>query len=441
MSQKRLSFTHLISLCFKPLTVSSVHLSAITHIGGGSVLHFFIGIIGIIFWSCSATDLNPPNSSRPAPSPKTTSDEQPSVELAHAINTQKPPTKPNPQIQDLDPENDDSPNRATSYSFGGFMMEEFISQTKLIQTTQSPSTDEALAVNLIQPPPETTKPLNFVSVTSSAPPRPPSLDEDSSEMISHHLNPDVSFEFTPGTGPQCGYIYPDIREVGLPIFKQIIAKDVNTMTNASAQKVARHTKTMLANMMANTIRPIHPLAFFATIKHFESSTHRHSWGWYDFGFYGHLCTSGTCSGYFQVDVGLEPAWSLEGICGSEGLDILGLKGGPDFCAALFWWLEAENGQKCSRMGYNGSNPCLSPGYVWDVSVFERAYLVYGQENQWAKYGIQDSWGRAYSGGWVGGEYFIGYENCASSYHQNEITPASWVQKSVQIFADSIGMPL
>ena len=249
----------------------------------------------------------------------------------------------------------------------------------------------------------------------------------------------AGFSYQAGEGTQCGKIYPDMRAVGTPIFQKLMSLDRSTITNQTAYEVAVHTETMLRNMMASEQRPIHPLAFFATIKHFESSSHISGWGWEDFGFFGHLCTSGVCSGYFQVDVGLEHEWSLSGVCGKGGLDLLGMKGGPDFCAALFWWLKGDSGRKCTRLVSGQTNPCRDAGYVWDVKVFERAFLVYGQANQWSDYGIYDTWGRAYSGGWVGGRYFRGYENCATSYHQDSLAPDDLVRKSVTDFAFKIGV--
>lgn len=249
----------------------------------------------------------------------------------------------------------------------------------------------------------------------------------------------AGYSYQAGEGTQCGKIYPDMRSVGTPIFQKLMSLDRSAITNQTAYEVAVHTETMLRNMMASEQRPIHPLAFFATIKHFESSSHISGWGWEDFGFFGHLCTSGVCSGYFQVDVGLEHEWSLSGVCGKGGLDLLGMKGGPDFCAALFWWLKGDSGRKCTRLVSGQTNPCRDAGYVWDVKVFERAFLVYGQANQWSDYGIYDTWGRAYSGGWVGSRYFRGYENCATSYHQDSLAPDDLVRKAVTDFAFKIGV--
>ena len=282
-------------------------------------------------------------------------------------------------------------------------------------------------------------PANFVSLTTDG----SSIEPFNSEVLlaTQTDSSNSTFTYTQGSGTQCGKIYPDMRAVGTPIFRHILAKDPQEITNTTAQGIAIDTKTMLLNMMASPTRPIHPLAFFATIKHFESSADTHRWGWSDFNYFGHLCTSGECSGYFQVDVNIEPDWSLNGICGTKGLDILNMKGGPDFCAALFWWMKGANGHKCTQLGSRESNPCRTPGYTWDVTLFADAYRAYGQANQWAKYGISDSWGRAYSGGWVNGDYFTGYENCAAAYHENLVTPAELIKQSVQAFAIDIGLDL
>lgn len=299
------------------------------------------------------------------------------------------------------------------------------------------STGQTLAMQLI-PPPAAADGDEPWQARSSRIPIGPATDA-TAELATATTTPTQTFAYTPGHGTQCGVIYPDMREIGTPILRKVLWHQPGDILNPSARAIATDTKTMLLNMMSHPTRPIHPLAFFATIKHFESSAHIRSWGWYDFLFFGHLCTSGECSGYFQVDVQLEPAWSLDDICGMDGLDILGLKGGPDFCAALFWWLKGDSGRKCAQLGSGSANPCNSPGYVWDVSVFAQAYRAYGQANQWGQYGIHDSWGRAYTGGWVNHEYFMGYENCAAAYYATDRTPAPLISQAVAAFAAEINL--
>ena len=319
-----------------------------------------------------------------------------------------------------------------SHSFGDFTTNDPLTTSVSSSTAHPTSTHPTSATFLSLATNNSTMTTGEVTVTAEYP----------EVLLASQANTSTSnFTYTQGSGTQCGKIYPDMRAVGTPIFRHILAKDPLEITNRTAQGIAIDTKTMLLNMMASPNRPIHPLAFFATIKHFESSADTHQWGWSDFNYFGHLCTSGECSGYFQVDVNLEPDWSLNGICGAEGLDVLNMKGGPDFCAALFWWMKGANGHKCSQLGTRESNPCRTPGYTWDVALFADAYRAYGQANQWAKYGISDSWGRAYSGGWVNGGYFKGYENCAAAYHKDLVTPAELIRQSVQAFATDIGLEL
>ena len=239
----------------------------------------------------------------------------------------------------------------------------------------------------------------------------------------------------------CGQIYPDVLKVSIPVLKTVISRlENNRITNNKAKYIANGTKQMLLNMTSDRERPIHPAAFFAVIKHFESSNHSSLWGINEPLFFSEHCTSYRCTGYFQVDVDIEHEWSLNNICGDKGLGLLGIKGGPDFCAALFWWIKAEGGHKCSRLvGYNKGNPCMDQNYNWDEYTFSYGHKAYGQGNQWARHGIYDSWTRAYIGGMVGGSYHMGYENCAASYHQHARVPSSQIKQSVYRYLEDIGL--
>lgn len=236
---------------------------------------------------------------------------------------------------------------------------------------------------------------------------------------------------------QCARIYPDMLEVGTPLLSTVMSLDPDSIRDEVARDTARGSQIMIKNMVSSS-RPIHPIAFFSTIKHFESPNSLNRWGYWDFEFTSTLCVSWECSGYFQVDVRIEPDWSLDHVCGPDGMKILGKKGGPDFCAALFWWTQAANGSKCRHLQGQG-NPCWDQNYDWKVSTFESAYKVYDQLNQWARYGIYDSWGRAYTGGMVNHEYFMGYENCAAQHYAHEPTPESSIKKAVAQFASDIGI--
>ena len=109
------------------------------------------------------------------------------------------------------------------------------------------------------------------------------------------------------------------------------------------------------------------------------------------------------------------------------------------CSSLFWWLKGAGGSKCRKLVNGRGNPCRDEGFVWDVSVFEQAYLAYGQKNQWQQYNIRDTWGRAYSGGLVNGKYFLGYENCAASYFAEELSPSHQIKSAVRKFSEDVGL--
>lgn len=222
---------------------------------------------------------------------------------------------------------------------------------------------------------------------------------------------------TQGNQDRCELIYPDLYAKTLKFLKLIVAKNPDEIYNAEAKRTIINSKTMLTNMMLSSERPIHPAAFFAVIKDFESSISNDYWSVKHFHSKSSTkwCTSGTCSGYFQVDVQLEPTWSLYGICGPGGLDFLGHRGGPDYCAALWWWNSANGGSKCRTLKDVGTyvgpaitsrvcnysskvNPCTTPNVPWTTGTFAYAYeCAYIQQNQWWDHGINDSWQKMYTG--------------------------------------------
>ncbi|MCY4443941.1 MAG: hypothetical protein OXC44_03975 [Proteobacteria bacterium] len=274
-------------------------------------------------------------------------------------------------------------------------------------------------------------PMQQETPETVTPPAPANIPEPT------HSEQYSAYEATIKKNTQCGVIYPNLERVATPILRNVMSLDVDDIYDYAAKDVVRGTQTMLANMMADPEWPIHPLAFFATIKHFESSNRTTQWGYWNFNFFSRHCSSGVCSGYFQVDVDLEKDWSLTEVCGKNGLNVLGLEGGPDFCSILFWWTKAAGTTKCKNMGGAG-NPCLDKGYAWNINTFKRGHLTYGQGNQWHSYGIHDPWKHAYVGGMLNGSYFTGYENCAAKHYAYSTTPQQRIRQAVDDFAQAIG---
>lgn len=206
-----------------------------------------------------------------------------------------------------------------------------------------------------------------------------------------------------GQGLRCGTVYPSVKEVMIPIMQQVLQVSKNRSAGTKiAQRVADGTVRWLENITRSPKDPIHPAAFFAVIKDFESAADVDSWGKGNFAFTSGNCTSGTCSGYFQVDVKIEREWNAQNVCGANGLGIWDMKGGPDFCAALFWWLEGAGGAKCNKLTSSG-NACKDPGVTWTVETFARGYKAYVQQPQWG----DRSWGKMYDGG----SGYNGYRHC------------------------------
>lgn len=267
-----------------------------------------------------------------------------------------------------------------------------------------------------------------------------------------------------GNYHRCDVIYPEIYAKTLAVLKQMFSRlnpdgtvNTNLVRHSKAQLVLARTRRMMLNIMRSFDRPIHPVAFLAVIKDFESSIQIDNWAVhglvkdaegrvlkdekgrnrYD-GMTTENCTSKVCHGYFQVDTISEryAGWDWE-LCGDNGLGLLGMAGGPDYCAALFWWTQGQNGQKCAKMKENGGfagrphenvtdarvcnivnlnnqpNPCNDPNYTWTVDTFSYGhYCTYIQKNQWEVYGIHDTWRKLYTGFEFRGNAIKGYEYCS-----------------------------
>lgn len=230
---------------------------------------------------------------------------------------------------------------------------------------------------------------------------------------------------------RCQKIYPSVYETSVQVFQRILSNQ--NIRNQSARQLAKHTRTMLTNMTLNKENPIHPAGFFAVVKDFESGSSLR-WGRNNFDFTTGNCTSGVCSGLFQVDVNLEHAWNLQGICGSGGLNILGLPGGPDYCASLFWWNLAEGGRKCPRLNPGGADPCKSPGHAWSSSTFVRGPAVYVQAVQ-PRWG-SDQWKVMYDGR----QGFKGYKTCVEEHYLGPVAGGQTrIQAAVEDYLSKIGL--
>lgn len=267
-----------------------------------------------------------------------------------------------------------------------------------------------------------------------------------------------------GNYHRCDVIYPEIHEKTIAVLKQMFSRlhpdgTVNTelVRHSKAQLVLARTRRMMLNIMRSFDRPIHPVAFLAVIKDFESSIQKDNWAVhglvrdaegrvlkdkdgrdrYD-GMTTKNCTSKVCHGYFQVDTISEryAGWDWD-LCGDDGLGLLGMEGGPDYCAALFWWTQGQRGEKCAKMkennGFDGRphehvtdarvcnivnlsnqpNPCNDPNYTWTVDTFSYGhYCTYIQQNQWEVYDIHDTWRKLYTGFEFRGNTIKGYEYCS-----------------------------
>ena len=180
-------------------------------------------------------------------------------------------------------------------------------------------------------------------------------------------------------------IVNDVWKVSSAVFKSLYAASIDPKVRGPGKTLARHSVTMISNMVRGRM---HPVAFYATIKDFETSTNL-QWGGGSEGrsvFTTRNCSSGACFGLFQVDVNLERVWQNGAFCrvprSAGGLDLWKLKGGPDFCAGQFWWTLANRGIKCARLNPKGANPCTTARLVWKLDFIEEGPRAYGQEKQW-----------------------------------------------------------
>ena len=246
-----------------------------------------------------------------------------------------------------------------------------------------------------------------------------------------------------GDVDRCDNIYPDVYNITTPIFASLMDRYQEHMdsggqivTNPQALEILVGTRQMLLNIMGNSDRPLHPVAFMAVIKDFEMAL-RNDWSG-QAGTDHHTrfraqtpnCWLYPCDGLFQVNIGLEgmhnaqklPSQRFLDICGTHGLNILGLPGSLDVCAFLFWWFIPR---KCAQLreGKNQrKNPCTHEDYPWSTNTFAYTYAdAYIQENQFARWEISTPWVKLYEGGRFTfrdeyDHYFMGYEHCAARHY-------------------------
>lgn len=286
---------------------------------------------------------------------------------------------------------------------------------------------------------------------------------DCSKIEYPHCNPQNTLSYA----EKCkrSLYAPSMYEVTVSVFREILQK---RSRNAIGEQIAKNARTMLRNMMRNPDRPIHPVAFFATIKDFETGVNLFEWGAMNFACTtpnlcqnkciskkdcerwctrhgspilqkencisqcqqnGYMCDN-HCLGLFQVDAELENffqtanmiepqlhkeelvRWDFQEVCGHEGLNLIGITGGPDYCALLFWLL-SNNAYKCTAFAheydFHGANPCTNPNYSWNMQNISMGARAYQQQQK-------DSaiWKKRYQGFFNHqGEAILGFEHCAA----------------------------
>ena len=277
-----------------------------------------------------------------------------------------------------------------------------------------------------------------------------------------------------GDDTRCKDIYPEVYETLQPMMKSVASLwdesgDVKSkVTNLVARELLKRTRQMFLNIMGMRARPIHPIAFFAVVKDFESSADMKWSGGYGsaagpraFSFSTGNCSSGRCLGLFQIDLGIENVpYTLHKqdgnvyltksragleisdffaeVCGPSGLNILGQKGSLDLCASLYWWLIPGGNGKCAQLPKDwdgkGDNPCLDGDgrengvYPWTPDTFAYAHeYAYVQSNQLSFWG-DDPWKKLYEGGTAYSRaavsHLLGYEHCAARYFLEERVPGA-----------------
>jgi hypothetical protein len=235
-----------------------------------------------------------------------------------------------------------------------------------------------------------------------------------------------------GQKMRCNKVLPSVERAAIQSLRRMVsfANDPSTSSNKSssarqlALRVSLGTKQMLENMMRSPSAPIHPVAFYAAVKDFESATNL-EWSTKSNGtplryFRTGNCTSGECFGLFQVDVKLEPQWGGGAFCQGSHLNLWStVPGGGDFCAAQFWWISAQGGRKCEALSSTGRNPCIDRDYTWTLSEVKRGRAAYVQA-------VQPGWN---NNAWA--EMYKNYEKC--------YTDREPLSKAIERFKVAVGL--
>lgn len=289
-------------------------------------------------------------------------------------------------------------------------------------------------------------------------------------------------------------IYQEVYSVFQPALAHVVSlydenrkdKVVPEVKNAAAKTIVRRTRQWLLNIMGMRARPIHPVAFYAVIKDFETARD-FNWSKYsNFNSSSMNCSTREendtkCLGLFQINLFIEGmadsqetttvSGEMTELCGDSGLNLLGQKGGLDVCATLYWWLIPYGTGKCDQMpedtSANKLNPCTAtrpqsgrspaPVYPWTTDTFAYAHCdTYVQWNQLGMYGIGDPWRALYerrshnSGRAITKKHpcmkpksmgnrphidFLGYEHCAARHYLSKFAPPEGLEKSGQAFQD------
>ena len=310
---------------------------------------------------------------------------------------------------------------------------------------------------------------------------------------------------------------PGVYETSIAAFKQVMRSNPDPKTNPYAYEIAQFTPTLLRNLMRDPEYPIHPAAFLSVVKDFETGTNLFEWGVDDFmcrtpgmcqnkcfhdgdctricersgqhlggrekclqscKIHGKVCDD-RCYGLFQVDPEIENlrlgkdvgsdhpfvlwdkdfiSWDFEKVCGEKGLGLIGITGGPDYCALLFWLFVGESHLKCTRFAgasehktqvVDGQtktvyrNPCKDEGYAWSLKNIARGPEAYQQYQMDA-----EAWKKKYMG-FISDdkEVVYGYEHCAVNGYKNHdpyasgelLVPISVRQAAVLDYACKVGV--
>ena len=275
---------------------------------------------------------------------------------------------------------------------------------------------------------------------------------------------------------------PGVKQASINVIKRIVErlKELESLRSSEeiteknvALRIARTTVQLLKNLMRDPRRPIHPAAFFSTIKDYETGANLFQWGkdqnfqcrspglctpkcvpekdcerWCDR--HGALMGSkekclktcqkegkvcdNACYGLFQVDPEIDNfythsseegsslvlweekhiLWDLEKVCGASGLDILDITGGADFCAFFYWMSQSMSGRKCEQFieGQPLEGDVVNPCSDQDYSWSVNTFEK-GHRAYVQQQKDEFAWKKKYQGFVSDNRPIFGYEHCAA----------------------------